>query len=114
MIVKAILYFGVPNALACDAKCEKAWGINNRPRVRMSPDEDDYAFLADQELGIAPMDPGTYEGGHAKPTRAEDRLNKWCCRECERSVMVNARDGVVALKDFSRRRYNLPPTERSA
>jgi len=74
--------------LACDARCEKAWGMNSQPKVSMSEDEDDYAYLADDELGIAPDDPGTYEGFQAKPMCATNRLNKWCARECERSVMA--------------------------
>ena len=85
MILKQIIYFGHPRTLICDAKCEKAWGINGRPRHQLSKDEDDYELLADHELGEAPADPGTYEGGHAKPQQRGERMNKWCCRECERS-----------------------------
>lgn len=108
MIIKAVLYFGQPCALVCDARCEKAWGINSRPQVRFD-DEDDTAYLADDELGIAPEDPGTYEGGRAKPVRPEERLNKWCARECERSVKFSGETPEdIVLPDFSRRRYNQP------
>ena len=50
-IQKDILYFGQRVTLACDGKCGKAWGINNRPRVTLGDgnDPDDYAFLADNE-----------------------------------------------------------------
>jgi len=89
MIARAITYFGEPLILVCDGKCDKAWGINNRPRVQLSDDEDDYEFLADHELGDAPFDPGTYEGGWGKPDDDKARLNKWCARECERSVRAS-------------------------
>lgn len=83
-ITKQVIAYGEPTLIGCDAVCEKAWGINNRPRVQLSSEEDDYAYLADRELGCAPVNPGTYEGGHAKPTDLSERLNKWCFRECER------------------------------
>jgi hypothetical protein len=75
-----ITYFRVPAKVACDGKCKKAWGRNTRPR---NPDD---TFKQDRELGIAPLDPGTYEGGYAKPVRAKYFPNKWCVRECERCV----------------------------
>jgi hypothetical protein len=93
--------------LACDARCNKAWGINNRPRVSLSEDDEDFAFLSDTELGVAPFDPGTYEGGHAKPITTSDRLNKWCYRECERSAEAATLDDI-SLPDFSVRRFNMP------
>lgn len=106
MIVKAILYFGRPAALACDARCDKAWGINQRPRVEYG-EEDDFSWWVDQALGTAPIDPGTYEGGDAKPREPSERLNKWCARECERSIMVRQGE-LAALPDFSRPVYNMP------
>lgn len=110
-IVRHGYYFEHPVAFACDANCRKAWGINSRPKVQFSDDPDDYAFLTDAELGDAPDDPGTYEGGHGKPTHPDDRLNKWCVRECERSVIVGTEAGVGALPDFSTRYRNLPADE---
>ena len=60
---KLITYCGRKAILACDGKCEKAWGVSSRPKIQLSEiDEDDYCFLADDELGIAPEDPLTYEG----------------------------------------------------
>jgi len=51
MIAKAIIYFGQPCVVACDARCDKAWGINSRPRVEFDPDDpDDHAMYADGEL----------------------------------------------------------------
>ncbi len=88
MILTIIQAYGRPMALGCDAKCDKAWGINSRPKKKLSKDPDDYVFKADKDLPTAPEDPGTYEGGHGKPRTPEDRLNKWCFRECERSVTV--------------------------
>lgn len=130
MIAKGITFFGNPCVLICDAKCHKAWGINNRPRVYLEdpelrvypneeahyPDEDtidldNYAHLADGELGDAPIDPGIYEGGHAKPKTPEERLNKWCARECERSSIVDY-NTEFELDDLSQRFYNCQPHTR--
>jgi hypothetical protein len=112
MIAKRILMAGQPCILACDAQCQKAWGINNRPRIELlSDDEDDYYFLPDQELGYAPNDPGTREGDEPKPIVPDDRLNKWCARECERSVIVDDKDAPIdfELPDYSVRQYNIAP-----
>lgn len=61
-------------------------------------------------MGEAPADPGTYEGGDAKPTYLGERLNKWCVRECERSQIVKAGEprAVVEAPDLSRRLFNMP------
>lgn len=99
-----LLYFHKPVVVGCDANCPKAWGINSRPREPHSRD-DDYAFLADGELGIAPADPGTYEGGWAKPLRVPERHTKWCVRECERSALAGPGE-PLELPDFSERRRN--------
>jgi hypothetical protein len=108
MIAKAIFYFENPCAVACDARCDKAWGINSRPKIEFDPEEpDDYAYKSDRELGLAPVDPGTYEGGHGKPQHPDERLNKWCVRECERSAMGEQGE-LIVLRDFSRRRFNMP------
>lgn len=112
VIAKSITYFGKPHLLMCDACCSKAWGINSRPKVSLSDDPDDYAFLADGELGEAPPDPGTYEGGQAKPIKEEGRLNKWCARECERSVMAPQGKTGDLLPDYSRRFPNMPNRHR--
>jgi len=82
-----IIYFGQPARVNCDRQCNKAWGRNNRPTIQLSDDEDDFAYLADSELGEAPDDPGTYEGDEGKPTSADQFPNKWCIRECERCNM---------------------------
>lgn len=134
MIVKSGTFFGHPIILACDAKCNKAWGINNRPEVYVqdpeqkvyglgfadgvpedeSIDLDDTADLADGELGEAPADPGVYEGGQGKPRTPEERLNKWCARECERCRIVKDEFPVedFELPDYSKRYYNSAPHTR--
>lgn len=105
-------YCGQPIVLACDGQCGKAWGINCRPRFYLSPDPDDIAMFADHELGVAPIDPGTYEGGHMKPLGpADGEHNKWCCRECERCVMLRPDEDII-LPDFSQRSYNAEPHQR--
>ena len=106
--VRLITYFGQPMAVACDGKCHKAWGISQRPCVEFDPDDpDDNAMLADDELGEAPADPGTYEGGEGKPLPGGELMSKWCIRECERCERVGPGDAHPAT-DFSRRVYNQP------
>ena len=101
-----ITYFGC-SVVSCDRKCHKAWGINNRPQRKLSEDEDDYVFLSDSALAEAPEDPGTYEGFQGKPGNAHTGpLNKWCVRECERSVMVDSGEELV-LPDFDNPEPNL-------
>lgn len=112
---KRLTYCGQEAKVACDGVCKKAWGINFRPRLQLSPQDDDYAWLADGELGEAPADPGTYEGGHAKPVNAEgpEAMNKWCLRECERCKMSkpDRADDFLVLPDFSRRIYNITSSD---
>ena len=107
-MIAIITFFGQRAKVACDEKCEKAWGISSRPRIQLSDDEDDFAFLSDDELGVAPKDPGTYEADDAKPVECWEKLNKWCVRECERCVISLPGKWMLPLKlpDFSQRKYN--------
>jgi len=41
MEVKEIIYFGQKAKVICDGNCEKAWGINNRPKVQIGDNEDE-------------------------------------------------------------------------
>lgn len=110
MITKEIIYFRKKMILACDKKCDKAWGISKRKNILLDiEDEDDIAFLSDNELGVAPLNPGTYEGGDGKPIDECELLNKWCCRECERSSLFNIDEEDIdkKLKDFSNRLYSI-------
>lgn len=106
MIPKNIVYSGKRCVLACDGKCHKAWGANNRPRIAFD-DEDNYAYLPDDDVLEAPIDPGTYEGTDGKPRTPEPRLNKWCARECERSVITEVGKPIV-LREFSTLVFNEP------
>lgn len=123
-----IRYFGHPCLLICDGNCDKAWGMNQRPvaynvdgvYIRMdypdeidddSFDEDDRCYLADGELGDAPAYPGSFEGKDGKPIEHQDRLNKWCCRECERSGMLKYSESIE-VRDLSKRFYNCAPHVR--
>ena len=111
MITKEITAFGKQLVIGCDAKCEKAFGINGRPSIQVSPVEDDYAWLADHEVDIAPVSGLTHivdEGGDRKPDPSipASRLNKWCYRECERCVSATNNEDLV-LRDFSERLFNL-------
>jgi hypothetical protein len=118
---KVITFFGQRAKVACDGRCDKAWGLwgpNARPRVQLGGDDDpdDYAWLADDEVGEAPIDPGTYEHDHGKPVGATgpEHMNKWCVRACERCVTSDPGkwEEPLALRDFSRRFYNRPPHTR--
>lgn len=103
----AITWCGSPATVTCDGKCSKAWGINHRPRLKYDDkDPDDFAWLSDGETGEAPADPGTYEGGRGKPT-SPATMNKWCARECERSV-INCDGAIQPPPDFSERVLNKP------
>jgi len=104
--IRKRIFSSQPVMLICDGKCEKAWGINCRPKERLSADEDDVAYLSDAELDQAPADPGTYEGGHGKPSGPE-HTNKWCARECERSEMCRHGE-PLEMHDWSHRLYNQP------
>ena len=109
--VDLITYCGQPMKVSCDRNCGKAWGVNQRPNVVLDDsNEEDFAYLADGELGEAPADPGTYEGDHAKPESPDDFPNKWCVRECERcsSSKPGESDKPLGIQDFSARVYNIP------
>lgn len=110
MLKKEIIYFGQKAIVACDGKCEKAWGSNNRTKRQLSDDEDNWVWLSDNELGLAPRETETYEGGEGKPRNRTEKLNKWCVRECERCYMSNPNefDKSIVLKDFDERIYNIP------
>lgn len=97
MIQKIIKFFGSDVKVACDGNCNKAWGINSRPS-----NEDDSEWLSDNELGDAPVNPGTYEGRDGKPMNSSEFPNKWCVRECERCDMTNPDDNLVLI-DFNNR-----------
>jgi len=125
---KIITYFNQKAKINCDENCQKAFGSNTRPRVYAEipnkvfgingksfyPDielknEDDWAYLSDDELGIAPDDTGFYEGGFSKPLSKEEIPNKWCVRECERCNMSarNKLNEILKLKSFSKRVHNI-------
>ena len=107
ILAEEILFFGQRVVLACDGNCNKAWGMNTRPRVDLDEgNPDDFYWLADGELGDAPQDPGTYEGGRGKPERDQRLESKWCARECERS-RIFAPHEPIDLPDFSARLYNI-------
>jgi hypothetical protein len=106
MQTKVIRWMGHWATLACDAKCNKAWGVQARPKVQLGPDDDDFAWLADSELVDAPNNPGTWEGGDGKPSSPEG-MNKWCARECERSDVALIPDRI-SLPNFGARVLNQP------
>lgn len=108
---RIIISYRAKSDLACDGKCNKAWGITSRPKVQFSDDSDDIAYLSDLETGLAPVDPKKYEDGYAKPTNVDQIHNKWCIRECERLRSFEKgqlSDELIDLPDFSKRQYNQP------
>jgi hypothetical protein len=104
MPTKLITFFNKKAIIGCDGKCDKAWGVNNRPKIEV----DGIVYMkSDDELGQAPLDPWTREGGVGKPRHGIDLLNKWCCRECERcainEVGTEPVEENLVLTDFSKR-----------
>jgi hypothetical protein len=96
MIETEILAYGKTWTFKCDGRCDKAFGINGRPKRMLGDDEDDYVALSDAEVGEAPppgKTVGLSEGGEMKPsaTPTDDPrvVNKWCVRECERSILTD-------------------------
>jgi hypothetical protein len=118
---------GGGEVLTCDGRCDKAWGINGRPKLFFQEEEgrprrleageeprdwDDYVYVRDSELGKAPgpgETVGLSEGGHMKPSdepleaRDGERMNKWCARECERSGWDGPRDLERPQPNYRRR-----------
>ncbi len=114
--------------LSCDGRCDKAWGINGRPKLYFQEEEgqprrlkkreeprdpDDYVYVRDSELGKAPgpgATVGVAEGSDMKPSAEPlvdgERMNKWCARECERSGWSETPDLERPQPNFRRR----PPT----
>ena len=121
MLTKQITFFGEQQVIACDGRCDKAWGINGRPHRKLSEDPDDTVDLPDSALGTAPG-PGytnTFsEGCDCKPSAVAIRcdgtqgyrMNRWCCRECERSVIVKPGE-PIELRDMEHPRPNVPRSE---
>jgi hypothetical protein len=116
VITKRLIYFDRSATHACDGKCNKAWGIGRRPKIQLSEDPDDFAYLADDELGDAPETSGIYEGGDDKPVDAKgpDDINRWCVRQCERGWLSEPFQSSAPPKprDFSTRFYNIAPHRR--
>jgi hypothetical protein len=106
MITKVVAAYGRMLTLTCDNNCEKAFGIRERPYIQLDGNVDNIAWLSDDEVGIAPIDPGTDEGGHRKPTCEKEKLNKWCFRQCERCSEFNQGEEVI-VKSFDKRVYNI-------
>lgn len=104
---KQIIFFEQNVIVNCDRNCKKAWGITQRKKLLLSDDPDDYLFLPDGELGIAPDNPGTYEGSDGKPKSPKQFPNKWCVRECERCVMRKPGEDIN-LHDWNYPLFNFP------
>ncbi|MCT4662730.1 MAG: hypothetical protein N4A40_12785 [Tissierellales bacterium] len=101
-----ITYFGKQVWAECDRKCNKAWGKSSRPKYLLNKeDPDEFCYATDDELGQAPLNPGTYENGEAKQYFGSE-LNTWCIRECERCSKSSSLEEDPILSDFSKRIYN--------
>lgn len=112
---KEIQYMGQKVIVKCDEKCHKAWGVSARPKEQLSDDPDDVRYLGDDELGEAPVNPMTSEGGDMKPVTSDNKPlqnvipNKWCVRQCERCVMSErGSTEEPELEDWSKGMYNQP------
>lgn len=104
---KIITYFGQELKIACDEKCNKAFGIINRPRINLDENDfDDYVFLSDDEIGEAPKKPCSMEEGNIKPSDTRLAPNNWCIQECERCEIAEI-NLKLKLPNFSKRVYNI-------
>lgn len=106
MLEKTIQWFRGPSLLKCDGRCDKAFGINGRPQRALSDEVDDYVSLSDAEVGEAPPPGKTVivsEGGYMKPsaTPLDDpkQMNKWCARECERSIVTTTDEPIPDMSN---------------
>lgn len=92
-MIASIIPFGTEGngIIICDGKCQKAWGIDQRPKRKLSLEEDDWVYIRDSLLGEAEGGSDT-EGGDGHPLRYNcpvvSRHNRWCARACERSVVI--------------------------
>lgn len=108
LLTTEIRWFDKQCLVVCDRRCDKAWGHNgHRPAISESDDADNIVWLADTEVGIAPIESQVLEGGDGKPTEPPAQHNKWCVRECERSNVVR-RNEIITCLDWSKRVFNQP------
>ena len=111
-IQRSMMFLGEIHIVACDGRCDKAWGVDDRPTNRLGSDHNDFEWLADGELGQAPIDPGSLssDNGVRKPllVRGPDDVNEWCVDRCERMAKCRAVTSERAPDppDLSRRRPN--------
>jgi hypothetical protein len=119
VLVKTISWFGRDVSLACDGRCDKAFGINGRPKTYLGDDPDDYVYLGDDAIGMAPGPGETVimtEGSSLKPSAGPltdaTKMNKWCARECERSTMAEEGE-AIRLPDLQNPTPNMRPRSPS-
>lgn len=116
--------------IVCDGRCNKAWGIADRPTFLFAPGKreavnkeplpwteaaeladkldinpDDTVIAPDRALGEAPRIANTTEGAHGKPRSHDEAHNTWCVRACERSRQL---PNFAAPVDFVPPRMDFP------
>lgn len=64
MIARQITYFGQQAVVVCDAKCGKAWGFRNRPRLDLSDDPDPSEQASAFRPGWVPRGGSCASAGH--------------------------------------------------
>ncbi len=108
VVISEGVLFGHPCLITCDGLCHKAWGNDDRPRNQLSECEDDWEYLADEELPDAPVTPSDSAGDDVKPISIPPgfRHNRWCVRECERSS-ISLPGELITLPDLGKRLRNL-------
>lgn len=99
---KEIKSLGNTVVVACDSRCDKAWGLSERPGRSAFGNVDarrGVEYLGDFELGKAPAAFGD------KPETYEQFPTKWCINHCERSISSNPKEFDESnVPDFSVRR----------
>ena len=100
LLARPMLFCGREIVLACDGRCDLAWGMERRRRRMLSAgDPDDFVYLGDGHPDVGSPPPPRElgcEGGDFKPsavqlTDGSDKMNRWCARQCERSVGIEPR-----------------------
>lgn len=93
--------------ISCDGKCDKAFGLAERPISENSLAEGDFEWLADDEVGDAPEVSCHTIDGENKPQLITELHNKWCIVHCERSILMTLGQEAT-LPNFDKRVPNIP------
>ena len=84
--VSMINYQRMRMLAACDSRCDYAHGIAGRERVRLSKNENDWAYVSDDDAGPAAEN---YAARDFEKPRDGKPHTKHCVQICERSCLFS-------------------------